>query len=236
MPIRVDRSLWSRVIPLTLAATLWTTAGSGQDVVTQMQSIDAYLMDEDFEIALAQSAAPENVSANARVLVLRRDGYAERRAGTNGFTCLVERSWSSPIGMHGDFFNARLRAPICYNAEAARTNLGDYLLRTEMALAGRSIPEIQSGIERAIATGRLRGPSGLAMSYMLSGGQLLGTQTGRFVPHIMVYARHATNDDVGHVPGAQCHACVFEHDGGPLAALVIPVSEFIDPPAAARSR
>jgi hypothetical protein len=47
------------------------------------------------EIALARSAAPTSISANADVLILGRDGYKTTIKGTNGFVCLVERSWAT---------------------------------------------------------------------------------------------------------------------------------------------
>jgi hypothetical protein len=199
-----------------------------QDWSAQMKSLDEYLIDEALEIALALSAAPAHVSGNATVLVLRADGYHEVRLGTNGFTCLVERSWSSPIGPHRDFFNPKLRAPICYNEEGSRTILGDYMRRTELAMAGRSIGEVKEAIETDVGTGRLRAPGGVALSYMMSAGQLLGTNTGRFVPHIMFYIPYATNEQLGHGPNTECHACIFEHAGGPLASIIVPVAEWIE--------
>lgn len=213
-----------------LLAVGWVRSAGGQAPALQMQPVEAYLMDEAYEVALARSAAPAKVSGPAAVLVLRRDGYHEAHAGRNGFVCLVERSWSSPIGEHQDFFNPGLRAPICYNAEAARTILRDYLLRTELALAGGSISEIKDAVDQAIASGNVPAPVRVAMSFMMSGGQLLGTSTGRFVPHVMFYVPYATNESLGHTAGTECHACLFEHAGGPLAAIVVPVPELIDPP------
>ncbi len=221
------RRLASRAAPAVwLCATAVSPALRGQEVPVRLQSIDAYLLDEAAEVALARSAAPERIAADAAVLVLHADGYREARAGRNGFTCLVERSWSSPIGMHRDFFNPRLRAPICYNQEAGRTILRDYLMRTDLALGGATIAEIQRTVASAIGTGELRPPVGVAMSFMLSPDQLLGTEAGRFVPHVMFYIPYATNGALGHDPGADCHACLFEHAGGPLAALVVPVGRF----------
>jgi len=205
---------------------LVTATAFGQGWDTQIESVDAYLLDETYETALARSAAPAHVSDDARVLVFRSDGYHEAAPGSNGFTCLVERSWSSPIGPHGDFFNPKLRAPICYNAEGARTIMGDYMRRTELALDGRSIGEIEAAIERDIGTGKLEAPRGLAMSYMLSGEQLLGTNTGRFVPHVMFYIPYATADEIGSPPPGCENICMFEHVGGPLAALIVPMKEF----------
>ncbi len=63
-----------------------------------MAPLDQYLMaDRDAEIALAKSAAPPALSSDANVLVLEKDGYHTAIEGKNGFTCLVERSWMSPI-------------------------------------------------------------------------------------------------------------------------------------------
>jgi hypothetical protein len=170
---------------------LAATPAQAQGWDTRMMSIDEYLYDESYEIALARSAAPEHIAAEAAVFVLEPDGYVERSAGSNGFTCLVERSWSSPIGPHTDFFNPKLRAPICYNAEATRTVLTEYLRRTELALAGKSIGEIRETIAQDIGTGRIPAPRELAMSYMLSGAQVLGTETGRYKPHVMFYVPKA---------------------------------------------
>ena len=197
-----------------------------QDWEVTMIFIDDYLIDEAFEVALARSAAPAHISEKADVWVLRRDGYHQVAAGTNGFTCLVERSWSSPVGPHRDFFNPKLRAPICYNEEAARTILGDYLRRTELAMGGSTIGEIQETIEREIGTGKLPPPRGVAMSYMLSDGQLLGTETGRFKPHLMFYIPYATSVELGSPPPGCEHVCLFEHAGGPFAALIVPMPSF----------
>src|SRR6516225_9803887 len=85
-----------------------------------MAPIEQYLMDRTAEIALARSAAPESISRDADVLVLGRHGYESAIKGKNGFVCIVERSWTSPIDDPG-FWNPKGRAPICLNAAAART-------------------------------------------------------------------------------------------------------------------
>lgn len=220
---------------VAMAATASTALG--QEVPTRIQSIDDYLMDERYEVTLARSAAPDYVSADATILVFRRDGYHVAQEGGNGFTCLVERSWSSPVGLHRDFFNPELRAPICFNEEASRTAMQEYLRRTELALAGKSISEIGATVEIDIAHGRLRPPRALAMSYMLSGAQLLGTNTGRFIPHVMFYIPFAVGEDVGAPPPGCKHVCMFEYHGGPFASIIVSQQEFkeVDPPTGSRS-
>jgi len=69
--------------------------GMAQDAKTtypSMAPIEQYLMDRTAEIALARSAAPESISGDAEVLVLRRHGFETAVKGKNGFACIVERS------------------------------------------------------------------------------------------------------------------------------------------------
>jgi hypothetical protein len=63
-----------------------------------MASLEQYLMaDRNAEISLARSAAPESISGNAEILILTRRGYETIVKGTNGFVCMVARSWSADI-------------------------------------------------------------------------------------------------------------------------------------------
>ena len=79
-----------------------------------MAPIGQYLMDESAEIALARSAAPSSISADADVMVLRQDGYATAVKGKNGFVCIVERAWGKATD-DPEFWNQKMRAPHCFN-------------------------------------------------------------------------------------------------------------------------
>ena len=59
--------------------------------------LEQYLMDPDAETALAQSAAPESVSRDAKILVLGRHRYETAVEGKNGFACVVEPAWMPPF-------------------------------------------------------------------------------------------------------------------------------------------
>ena len=111
-----------------------------QDATTpypKMAPIDQYLMtDQGAEIALARSAAPESISRDAEVLVLGRHGFETAVKGKNGFVCIVERSWTSTADP--DFWNPKVRTPICWNAAAARSFLLRNIKRTDLILAGRT--------------------------------------------------------------------------------------------------
>jgi hypothetical protein len=102
-----------------------------------MAPLDQYLMERNAEIALARTAAPESISRDAEVMVLGRHGYETAVKGTNGFVCLVWRSWAAGID-DPDFWNPKLRAPVCLYAPAARFKVPQTLKKNELVLAGRS--------------------------------------------------------------------------------------------------
>jgi len=71
---------------------------------------------------MARSAAPDSISGDAEVMVLGRHGYETAVKGKNGFVCMVWRSWAAGID-DPDFWNPKLRAPVCFNPPAARFNI-----------------------------------------------------------------------------------------------------------------
>lgn len=194
--------------------------------------IDTYLAEsEQTEIALALSAAPPRISTDAAVMIFRPSGYEQVRAGENGFVCLVERSWAGDTRWAGAFWDPKIRAPICYNAHAAESVLPVYLYRTELVLAGKSRGEIAAALDAAVSAGRFKAPTGTAMSYMMSGGQYLHPDIGRWLPHLMIWMPYTAQADWGPNPLAGPDPVVFRNPGGPFAMVVIPYEDtrFIDP-------
>ncbi|MDE2136716.1 MAG: hypothetical protein KGJ68_04720 [Gammaproteobacteria bacterium] len=151
-----------------------------------MAPIEEYLMDAAGEMALARSAAPAAISAAAEVLVLKPQGYETAATGTNGFTCLVERSWMAPFDS-AEFWNPRVRAPICYNPAASHSVLKYTLWRTTRALAGHSREQLREATRVALASNDFPPPEPGAMSYMMSKDGYLGDGTGHWHSHIMVH-------------------------------------------------
>lgn len=153
-----------------------------------MAPLDEYLMpDRNAEIALARSAAPESISRDATVLVLGRHGYETAVEGKNGFVCVVERGWMSPADAP-EFWNPKLRGPICFNPPAARSVLPVTYKRTEMVLAGRSQAEIIDGNKALFDKGELPPLEPGAMSYMLSKGAYLTDRGDHNLAHLMIYS------------------------------------------------
>ena len=153
----------------------------------KMAPIGQYMMaDRNAEIALARTAAPPSISADASILVLGPSGYVAATKGKNGFVCLVERSWMSPFDS-AEFWNTKIRGPICYNPPAAKTVLIYTYKRTALVLAGKSKPEMMTAIKAALAKKELRAPDPGAMSYMMSRQGYLGDGIGPWEPHLMFH-------------------------------------------------
>ncbi|MGD0630224.1 MAG: hypothetical protein ABR987_12780 [Terracidiphilus sp.] len=152
-----------------------------------MAPLAQYLIaDRDAEIALAKSAAPAALSNDANVLVLEKDGYHNAVEGKNGFTCIVERGWMSPLDST-DFWNPKLRGPVCYNPPAVRSILPYTILRTKLILSGLTKAQMVSEIQAQLASSLLPMPEPGAMSYMMSKDQYLGDGPGHWHSHLMFH-------------------------------------------------
>jgi len=160
-----------------------------QDATTpypNMAPIEQYLMvDRSAEIALARSAAPESVSRDAEVQVLGRDGFETAVKGKNGFVCIVGRGWTS--APDSEFWNPKVRVPMCVNAAAARS----YLLRlteiTELALAGHTLAQVNEAIAAAIAKKELPPMESGAMCYMMGKQGYGGDSAPHWPSHLMFF-------------------------------------------------
>ena len=151
-----------------------------------MAPVDQYLIaDRNAEIAMARSAAPPSISADAEVMVLGRHGYETAVKGKNGFVCIVERSWMSQFDFP-QFWNPKMRGPICFNPPAVRSILPLTFKRTELVLSGLSKPQIIEGI-KAFDAKELPPLAPGAMCFMMSPQGYLNDSAGHWVPHLMFY-------------------------------------------------
>ena len=153
-----------------------------------MASLDRYMMpDRNAEIALARSAAPDSISRDATILVLGPHGYETAVEGKNGFVCAVERGWMAPFD-NPQFWNPKIRGPLCYNPPAVRSILPMTYKRTEMVLAGKSKDQVMEGIA-AFAKKELPALEPGALTYMLSKDAYLTDSGDHNMAHLMFYTR-----------------------------------------------
>lgn len=150
-----------------------------------MAPIQQYLMDRTAEIALARSAAPESISGDAEIQVLGRQGFETAVKGKNGFVCIVGRGWSSAADP--DFWNPKVRVPMCVNAPAARTYLRAITKITDLALAGRGPAQVNEAIADATAKKELPAMEPGAMCYMTGKQGYGGDVIPHWPPHLMFF-------------------------------------------------
>ncbi len=168
----------------------WVLPGGA--AAAAMAPIASYLMaNRDDEIAMARSAAPASIAAHASVMVLDGHGYVTAVKGTNGFVCLVVRSWDNELdSKSGVFWNPQFHAPFCLNPAGARYELAIYLMRTQWAIAGASEQQMAEREKAAWAAGKLHEPQAGAMCYMMSRRGDLGGGSA-WHSHVMFYLPHA---------------------------------------------
>jgi hypothetical protein len=190
-----------------------------------MAPVEQYRMtSRSDEIALARSAAPASISSDAEILVLGDRGYESAVKGKNGFVCLVERSWFASFD-DAEFWNPKVRSPICLNARAASTVLSVDMQKTQWALAGLSKAEM---LARTRSSARAhQAPAPGSMAYMMSKQGHLSDAVGHWHPHLMFFQPHTALSDWG---AGLPDSPVLGQEGGPNEATVffVPLGKWSD--------
>lgn len=192
------------------------------------RDISGYLMDRNEELRLAATAGPKSITEGASYYVLGESGFVRATEGNNGWHCYVERAWFTPPADDGEGFDDRVRAPHCINDEGSRTRLQESFRSTELAIQGLSRDEVKAQIDAEYAAGKLRLPQTLAMTYMMSKHQWLGTGAQNWKPHMMLWIPYLTNDEIGENAFMSGHPIITGEPGSRGTVLVIPVPEFIE--------
>ncbi len=186
------------------------------------------LLPRDYEIALARSAAPKEVSAAAEIFVLGDSGYVVAVGGTNGNACLVNRSWPESLEPH------------CFDAEAVATVMQTHLRRAALVQSGAAQDAINRDIEDGLRQGRFRTPRRPAMTYMMSAAQVLynddGKRVGAWQPHLMIFYPNLTSEQLGLGASANPDAAIVVDSGKPWSNIMIIVKKAIAPDGASGGR
>jgi hypothetical protein len=179
---------WTLVLAFTAGSALCRAATGQPEPYPKMAPLQQYLIaSRDAETALARSAAPPSVSGGAKILVLGKSGYETVAAGSNGFTCLVERGWMSPFDSP-NFWNPKLRGPVCYNPAASRSVLPYTLFRTTLVMTGTtSKAQLLEQVQTAVAHKKLVPPEIGSMSYMMSKSGYLSDTEKAWHSHLMFH-------------------------------------------------
>lgn len=182
-----------------------TAAPPGQTTETTIEQMPVKL-----ETQFALSAAPPELRDRASVYLLDpRIGYHLSRQGTSGVTCIVQRtSWE-----HTDFRND-IYIPLCYDAVGTKTYLKVIMDAAALRAQGMNPAALKAEIENRYRDKTYTAPEKAGLSYMVApifrtmGPPDMKVRT-MAMPHVMFYAPHVTNEDIGAVPDLSVHASLL---------------------------
>jgi hypothetical protein len=194
----------------------------------QMAPLEQYLIsDRNAEIALARSAAPDSISRDAKVLVLTRHGYETAVEGNNGFVCIVERSWMLPFD-NQEFWNPKVRLPLCVNPSGARFHLALAAKTAELALSGLPKNRISDRLQAAYGNQELPLPANGSMCYMMSKQQNFGDKEGNAGDsHLMFWFPQADHMEWG-AEASDSPLDVHQYSPQPISEFTISVAKWSD--------
>src|SRR5256712_3438218 len=224
MTATLMRRISMRLIACLVLANFDAAAGWAQG--PKYPPLSEYMMAPEAEVALAKSAAPEKISAHATVKILTTSGYKVAAQGNNGFVCIVMRGWAAAISTTARerdlAYDAKLRAPHCFDPIASRTVLPLQDLQAKLALEGKGPDQIAKEVQAAYAKGELPKMEAVAFAYMFSTDQDLWVGLGAWHPHMMGYKPHYENSMLGGNQ-ADSRMPIVGNGGTEIVVAVIPV-------------
>ena len=224
----IERRMQRLALLLALLSAVAATDASAQN--RAYPPLSEFMMPEQAEIALARSAAPDNVSARATVKTLTAAGFKVAVEGDNGFVCMVLRGWAAPTYNPAQFrdyvYVSDLRAPICFDPVSAKTMLLYYELRHKLGMAGKGPDEIARGVEAAYAKEATKMDTA-STAYMFSADMYLGPHLGHgfIYPHLMLFLPHYTNAMLGGNERRSGALFLSDDSGTPFAVTVVPMDK-----------
>jgi hypothetical protein len=191
------------LVAISLAGT--AAARPSQTTETTIEQMPAKL-----ETQFALSAAPPGLRDRATVYLLDpRKGYHLARQGTSGVTCIVQRtSWEQTDFRNDIYF------PLCYDAVGTKTYLKVIMDAAALRAQGMSPAALKAEIEKRFRDKTYTAPEKAGLSYMVApimrtvGPPDLKVRT-MAMPHLMFYAPHITNEDIGAVPDLRVHSSLL---------------------------
>lgn len=183
-------------LPLIAMAVLAMSSGPGRASDTTIEQMPAEL-----ETRFALSAVPPALRERASVYLLDpSEGYRLSRKGTGGLACLVERTVWEWVDFRNDIY-----IPLCYDAAGTRAHLKVIMDAAALRAQGMGPAALKTEIETRYRNRTYEAPERPGLSYMVAPVmRALGPPDMKLhtmaMPHLMFYAPHVTNDDIGAVP------------------------------------
>ena len=212
-----------RLRPLALFIVASAVSSAGAQSASTGYPVKPVPLADSVEIALALTAAPDDLSKAATVYAVKDGKVITLRSGTNGSACMVARD-----------FHAGSLYPICFNPEGTRTVLKRELMQVQMRSLGVPEDSIDKAVAGAYARGDLEVPKEIALAYMMSPKQVLfseasknGRRVGAWHPHLMFYVPGATPAKFG-LANASTGPISVASAGTPQAEVIVKLPHWAD--------
>ena len=193
----------------------------GSEHLRQPEKAVVEQMPAELEMRFALSALPPALRDSATVYRLDvKTGYAVARRGTNGVSCLVQRTAWEQAEFRDDIY-----VPRCFDAVGSRTYLKVLIDAEQLRIRGMSPAALKTEIEARFRDKRYVAPDRAGVSYMVSpvmrtwlDDQQVHTMNG---PHVMFYAPNVTDGDIGARPAASRAYPFLTEEGVPEQSYMI---------------
>jgi hypothetical protein len=184
-------------------------------------------MPPELETRFALSALPPHLRDQASVYVLDpAQGYVPGKKGTNGFSCIVERTEWNREDFKNDVYTA-----MCYDAEGTKIHLKVWLDVAQLRAKGMSATEVKKEVEQRFKSKTYGAPAKRGLSYMAA--PIMRTYPNpdlsdktvvtMSMPHVMYYAPNVSPTDIGATPPPSPYPFIFEE--GPHGYMIQLIGE-----------
>jgi len=192
-------------LPIVAISLIGISARPGEAIETTIEQMPARL-----ETQFALSALPPALRDQASVYLLDpKKGFQLSRQGTNGVTCLVERTVWEWVDFRNDIY-----IPLCYDAVGTKAHLKVIIDTAALRAQGMSPAALKAEIENRYNNKTYKAPEKPGLSYMVAPVmRALGPPDMKMhtmsMPHLMFYAPNVTNEDIGAVPNLGVHSSLL---------------------------
>jgi len=192
-------------LPIVAISLIGISARPGEAIETTIEQMPARL-----ETQFALSALPPALRDQASVYLLDpKKGFQLSRQGTNGVTCLVERTVWEWVDFRNDIY-----IPLCYDAVGTKAHLKVIMDTAALRAQGMSPAALRAEIENRYNNKTYKAPEKPGLSYMVAPVmRALGPPDMKMhtmsMPHLMFYAPNVTNEDIGAVPNLSIHSSLL---------------------------
>lgn len=192
---------------IVIASLLFTLSANAENTTAPKVMNKIEPLPRDLEIQLALSALPPHLRDSATVYVLNPDkGFEVARKGTNEFHAFVARTGDDTFRGSWPFTEYRddILYPVSFDKAGVKAQMRVFFDTAEMQAKGTPPGELKKIIQNRYKTKYYKSPERAGISYMLSPvlrGYINPEENDSVatlnIPHVMHYAPHVSNNDIG---------------------------------------